>query len=107
MDAADTTRTRRLLRQVAIVAFLDFLLLIPLVIGAINDDDALTSILGPIHGLGFLLELYLAAKGTGEKRWGWWFPAIVVVTGGPLGALIGHRKVTGDLNRLAGSPSPS
>ena len=28
-------------------------------------------------------------RGAAEKRWGWWFPAIVVVTLGPPGSLIG------------------
>jgi hypothetical protein len=25
-----------------------------------------------------------------ERFWGWWFPAIVLVTGGPVGSLIGE-----------------
>jgi hypothetical protein len=33
-----------------------------------------------------------------EERWDWWFPALVVVTGGPLGSLMGdyvlRRKLT-------------
>ena len=85
---------RKLLRWVAIVALVDFLLLIPLVIGAIGHNESLTSILGPIHGVGFLLELALAARGSAVGYWGWWFPAIVVVTLGPLGALIGHHRLT-------------
>jgi hypothetical protein len=97
--AARADGTRRLLRWVAIVAFVDFLLLIVLVIAAVSDAESTVSVLGPIHGIGFLLELLLAAKGSVERRWGWWFPVAVVVTGGPLGALIGHVKVTRDLGR--------
>ena len=90
----DPARTRRLLRWVAIAAALDFLLLIPLVIASVVDKDELISILGPVHGIGFLIQLFLTARGAGEKLWGWWFPAIVVVTLGPPGALIGHLKVS-------------
>ena len=45
--------------------------------------------LGPIHGVGFLVLLFLSAQGAGERRWGWWFPALVLVTGGPLGTIVG------------------
>ena len=33
--------------------------------------------------------LFLTAQGAGENRWGWWFPAVVFVTGGPLGTIVG------------------
>jgi len=97
----DPGATRRLLRWVAIVAAIDTALLVPLVIGAVADNHGLTSVLGPIHGFGFLLELFLAALGTRNRMWGWWFPVLVIVTLGPLGALIGHRKVTRELNAAA------
>ncbi|EHN12605.1 hypothetical protein PAI11_04890 [Patulibacter medicamentivorans] len=87
----DVARTRRLLNVIAVVALLDFLLLIPLVLGAVGaiDSDSFVGILGPIHGVGYLALLYLTAKGAGERRWGWWFPAITLVTAGPPGSLIG------------------
>jgi integral membrane protein len=91
-------RTRKLLRWVAIAAALDFLLLVPLLYASFSDNHDLVSILGPIHGIGFLIQLFLTIQGAGERLWGWWFPVIVVVTGGPPGALIGHIKVTRDLN---------
>jgi hypothetical protein len=28
-----------------------------------------------------------------QKRWGWWFPALVVVTLGPPGSLIGEWRI--------------
>ena len=95
---SEAERKRRLVRWVAIVALADFLLLVPLVGASIADEHSLISILGPIHGIGFLIELYLTVRGVGERYWGWWFPAIVIVTLGPLGALIGHRKVTRELD---------
>ena len=96
---SDRERTRKLLRWVAIAAAVDFLLLIPLVYASLSDNDSLVSILGPIHGVGFLIQLFLTVRGAGERLWGWWFPAIVVVTLGPPGALIGHVKVSRDLER--------
>lgn len=98
-SAPAAERTRRLVNLVAVVAALDFLLLVPLLYGSLTDDHGLISILGPLHGVGFLIDLALAMYGAYLRMWGWWFPAIVVITLGPPGALIGHRKVTGDLSR--------
>ena len=97
----DVDRARRLLRWVAIAAALDFLLLVPLVIASLSDADGVIHVLGPIHGVGFLIQLFLTARGAGERLWGWWFPAVVVVTAGPPGALIGHLKASRDLDRVA------
>lgn len=92
-----TERTRRTLRWVAIAAFVDFLLLVPLVYASLSDADQLVSILGPIHGIGYLIQLFLTVRGAGERLWGWWFPAIVVVTLGPPGALYGHLRISRQL----------
>ncbi len=89
----DTAHIRRRLNVVLVVAVLDALLLVPLVYGFITDSEVHKEILGPIHGLGFLLMLFLTARGAGERLWGWWFPAIVVVTGGPPGSIIGDLVV--------------
>ena len=43
----------------------------------------------------------MTAKGAGEEHWGWWFPVIVLVTGGPIGSLIGDLKVRKDLEARA------
>src|SRR3954464_3976295 len=97
----DVARSRRLLRQVASAATIDFLLLVPLVIASVSNADNVIHVLGPIHGIGFLIQLFLTVRGAGERLWGWWFPAVVLVTGGPPGALIGHLKVSRDLDRAA------
>lgn len=93
MTHADPGRVRHQLDLVRIVAVLDALLLVPLVIAAISDADGLVSVLGPIHGVGFLILLFLVARGAGERLWGWWFPALVVVTLGPPGSLIGDLRI--------------
>ena len=92
----DPAAVRHALNRVRIVAVLDALLLVPLVVAAVQDSD-LTRILGPIHGVGFLLLLYLVVKGVGDGLWGWWFPALVVVTLGPPGSLIGDVWIRRDL----------
>jgi hypothetical protein len=85
--------TLRLLRIVRWVALLDALLLVPLVVAAVTGAEGVVSVLGPVHGLGFLVLLLLCARGAGEGLWGWWFPALVVVTLGPPGSLIGDLRI--------------
>lgn len=93
---AATTETRRvpdrrLLNAVLIVGILDALLLVVLVYFAFVDrSDSMVSILGPIHGVGYLLLLGLTGRGAIDGQWGWWFPALVLVTGGPIGSLVGE-----------------
>jgi hypothetical protein len=99
---SQTQRTRRTLRWVTIAAAIDFFLLVPLVVASIQDADSVVSVLGPIHGVGYLIQLFLTVKGAGERLWGWWFPAVVVVTLGPPGALIGHLRIS---RQLAATPA--
>ena len=88
--AGDTLQQLRLIRIVAIV---DFVLLVPLVVAALSHAEGVVDILGPLHGAGFLFLMFLCLRGVGQKRWGWWFPALVVVTLGPPGSLIGERRI--------------
>ena len=90
--AGQAERPLSLLRLIVIVSIVDFILLIPLVVGVIIDWHGAAPIIGPIHGAGFLWELYLVARGAGEGWWGWWYPAVTLVTGGPPGALLGHNR---------------
>jgi hypothetical protein len=81
---------RRALNIVLAVGIADALLLVVLMYVAFVDrSDSAVSVLGPIHGLGYLILLYLTVAGAGAKRWGWWFPGIVLITGGPLGSIVG------------------
>lgn len=81
---------RRALNTVLAVGIADALLLVVLLYFAFVDrSDAAVSILGPVHGVGYLILLYLTVTGASGKRWGWWFPGIVLVTGGPLGSIVG------------------
>jgi len=85
----DVAATRRQLNLILAIGIADFVLLLVLLWASFTEREEAVSVLGPIHGVGFLALLYLCARGAGERRWGWWFPAIVLVTGGPIGSLIG------------------
>ena len=86
-----TRDPRRLLDAILVVGLADFLLLLVLLYVAwIDRSDSAVSIIGPIHGIGFLALLWLTFRGAVEQFWGWWFPAIVLVTGGPVGSLVGE-----------------
>ena len=98
-------RPLSLLRLIVIVSIVDFLLLIPLVVGVIIDWHGAAPIIGPIHGAGFLWELYLVARGAAEGWWGWWYPAVTLVTGGPPGALLGHNKAKRQALERAATPA--
>lgn len=93
MDAADIRKQLDIIRIVAIV---DGLLLIPLVIGLFAGWE-IKSVLGPIHGCGYLLLLFLTARGAADEQWGWWFPALVVVTLGPPGSIYGDLRIRREL----------
>jgi hypothetical protein len=90
---------RRQLNITLAVGLADGLLLVVLVYFAfVNRSDTAVHILGPIHGLGFLALLLLTGNGALQKLWGWWFPALVVVTGGPIGSIIGDVILRRGLN---------
>jgi hypothetical protein len=95
--AVNESIVRRRLNLIRIVAIVDALLLVPLVIAALNDNEGVVDWLGPLHGVGYLLLLFLCGRGAVERLWGWWFPAIVVVTLGPPGSLIGDVKIRREL----------
>ncbi len=88
-DPAARDAMRRRLNAIAIVAIADAVLLAVLLWASLSDHEGAVHVLGPIHGFGFLALLYMCVRGAGERQWGWWFPAIVVVTLGPPGSLIG------------------
>jgi integral membrane protein len=85
------TSPQQLLNRVLIVGIADALLLVVLLYFAwIDRSDNAVHVLGPIHGLGFIALLFMTADGALRKLWGWWFPAAVLVTAGPLGSIVGE-----------------
>ncbi len=91
--AIDQGTVRSRLDLIRIVAIVDGILLLVLIAAAVTDSEGAVSVLGPIHGIGYLILLFLCIRGSAERMWGWWFPALVVVTLGPPGSLIGDIKI--------------
>jgi hypothetical protein len=95
----DPLRVRQRLRWVRWAALLDLVLLVALLTASFTGNRPLVSVLGPLHGGNFLLLLTLTATAAADGLWSWWFPAGVLVTGGPLGALVGERLIARRLAR--------
>lgn len=87
-DPGERVKTLKRLNAIGVIAIADAVLLAVLLVASFSDSD-LVHVLGPIHGIGFVALVALCVRGVTEERWDWWFPAIVVVTGGPPGSLIG------------------
>jgi hypothetical protein len=99
---------KKLLNTVLAVGIADALLLVVLVYFAFIDrSDNAVHVLGPIHGLGFLALLALTANGALQRFWGWWFPALVVVTGGPIGSIVGDFVLRGRVTASAAAADPA
>jgi hypothetical protein len=100
-SAAPSARARRsALNLVLAVGIVDgLLLLVLLYVAFVNRNEGVISILGPVHGLGYVYLLYLTATGAMRQMWGWWFPALVLVTAGPLGSIIGDLKLRRELEK--------
>ncbi len=90
---------RRRLNLIRIVALVDALLLVPLVIAALDHAEGTVDVLGPLHGAGFVLLVGLVVRGAIKGLWGWWFPVIAVITGGPPGCLAGDLYIRRQLAR--------
>lgn len=95
---------RRRLRLVRWVALADLVLLVVLVASSLSGNRPFVRVLGPLHGANFLLLLTIVGTAAADGLWSWWFPAGVLVTGGPLGALIGEWAIG---RRLAAASPPN
>ena len=94
---SQTERIQRRLRIVRIAACVDLVLLIILVSAALTGQKDIVHVIGPLHGINFLLLLVIVGVAAIDGLWGWWFPVVVLLTAGPPGAFIGewilHRRV--------------
>ncbi len=90
-QAARVDQRLRLLRLLALV---DAVLLVALVASAFAGAKNVVHLLGPLHGVNFLILLATAGTAALDGLWGWWFPALILVTAGPIGTLIGDRIIT-------------
>jgi len=88
---AQVERRLHLLRRLALV---DAVLLVALVAAALVGARSVVHLLGPLHGVNFLILLVTAATAALDGLWGWWFPALILLTAGPIGTFIGERTIT-------------
>jgi hypothetical protein len=99
---------RRFLNAIAVVAVVDFALLVPLALGLLGvlETESFVSVLGMVHGVGFLALLAMTGRGAQQGWWGWWFPAVTVITGGAIGSLVGDALVRRGLGRYPEASPP-
>lgn len=90
---------RKRLNVILVLAIVDAILLVPLLLYRFGDLDIPVFPIGMTHGLLFIALVGLCAKGALDGLWGWWFPVLTVITGGPLGSLIGELKIRSDLSK--------
>jgi hypothetical protein len=86
-------RVQRRLRIVRIFALFDLVLLVILVSAAITGKHEIVQIVGPLHGVNFLLLLVIVGVAALDGLWGWWFPLVILCTAGPPGALLGEWNI--------------
>ncbi|GCE50297.1 hypothetical protein EI42_04775 [Thermosporothrix hazakensis] len=90
-------RIARRMHIVRLAALADLVLLIALVTAALTGQREIVHILGPLHGINYLLLLAIVSVGALDGLWKWWFPLAVLLTAGPPGAFVGewliHRSI--------------
>lgn len=97
MTSEQMKRLQSRLRIVRLFALLDLVLLVALVGAALTGHKEIVHILGPLHGINYLLLLVIVTVAVLDGLWGWWFPLAVLLTAGPPGAFLGewllHRRL--------------
>jgi hypothetical protein len=83
-------RVQSRLRIVQWAAWIDLILLVALLASAFTNQRNFVHVLGPLHGINFLLLVVIVATPALDGLWGWWFPLAVFFTGGAPGALVGE-----------------
>jgi len=87
MESGSETAVRKKLMQVRWLAWADLVLLILLLMATFAHEREWVRVLGSVHGVSFIALMVVAGVGAVDRLWGWWFPAIILVTTGPPGAL--------------------
>lgn len=97
VSTTDAPQTAKRLKLIAALAAIDVLLLVALLIGYLDivNSDSYRPIVGPIHGVTFMVLAGLTGWGMLEKRWNWKFPALVI---GANVILFGGLKAVGGLD---------
>ena len=95
MAARPSPRARRIvLKMVLVVAAIDGVALIALLsVAFAGGSDSVFAASRAVYVLGYVYLVYLTGTGAIRGLWAWWFPALVFVTGGPIGALLGGWRL--------------
>src|SRR3954469_8412404 len=88
-------------------AIADALFLVALLVTLALGGRGAAGVPAALYAFGFIYLLYLAAKGAMDRRWGWWYVALVAVTLGPIGAVIGERRLRARIPPAALPDSPT
>lgn len=83
-------RVLRRLRIVQWAAWIDLILLVALLASSFSKQRDFVHVLGPLHGINFLLLIAIVGTAALDGLWGLWFPLVVLLTAGAPGALIGE-----------------
>ncbi len=89
-EKLQSKRIQSRLRIVQWAAWIDLILLIALLASAFSNQRNFVHVLGPLHGINFLLLVVIVATPALDGLWSWWFPLAVFFTGGAPGALVGE-----------------
>src|SRR3954471_21717054 len=84
-------------------AIADAVFLVALLVALALGGRGAAGVPAALYAFGFIYLLYLAAKGAMDRRWGWSYLALIAVTLGPVGAMIGAPRMRA---RLAPPPPP-
>jgi hypothetical protein len=83
-------------------AIADAVFLVAVLVALALGGRAAAGVPAALYAFGFIYLLYLAAKGAMDRRWGWSYLALIAVTLGPVGAIIGALRMRARL--AAGAP---
>jgi integral membrane protein len=75
---------------VRIVSWIDAVLLVLLLSLVVAGARGGVRVVGTIHGIGYLVLLGMTVMGARSRLWSWWYPVAVLVTGGPIGSIVGE-----------------
>jgi integral membrane protein len=90
-------------RLIAVIEAVSWLILIGLTVSKTLDGPNLVPIMGPIHGIAFLVYLVLTLLVREEQGWtGWQTVLVIVATVIPFGAFVVNSRMVSDPTPVTG-----